>query len=1010
MAPTANNPPLVRPYWAFATDTPRFDPSKPTPLPPVSTDATSILTGTGASTSTTDATSSSTGTTPLAWDAFDDHDAARLERMHTKLTQWRADSGLASDLVQVPGPNTGTAMAPSLLLLEAVTAASSAETTATAGSPLSPPPSIRHTRRASAAPPQHVSPPFSTTVLMGAEQQLLEVDVDLMVRYPLYWPGPVVEVRRALWFASLGVAGKWIPVDPALNRQLEAGYLKITPYAYRDGDAATATPTASTTLVPVSPPSLPPREPVGLAITQSSTSIVTVAAATPTAPTAPSSTSTATTGGDGAAAKFSVPEHRYPLFGPHLGKFVMYLDDVSASVRDDSPVSKLQMTVLTAVGAPAKAIGLHVIRGYDNLPPVVKEREAKMAEVAAQAIKAAKAAKKADAKQTAAASAAAAAAAPVAIEAATSGSRDLGSNPAQSSDSLSTGSPVPAAPQPAVVVPPGEYADPPALPHFDHLVLAIHGIGANLSQRTESVNFAKDVSDLRTGVAAAVLLSERPGTNIAVLPVHWRNSIQFATTARRAGGADSSSDNDSDDDEDSMGSQQPLRATSASSIASDVGTAVRSQRVGSKASAADIHHLPALDEIMLQQVPAIRALVSDVVLDVLLYMTPHYRAEIIRIATRELNRVYALFMSRNPTFKGRVSIFGHSLGSVIAAEIASTMGPPTTLDVSQLTAQSPLARAPHVVSYMHSIGLGGTPFPYEALPVVPVAATPGTTADGSAGGPLTPSLYFAIDGLFLAGSPAGYFLLLQGERLRARRPAPAVGSPARKPTPTIRRPGARFMYNIFSHYDPVAVRLEPLVTRSLAPIAPAKIPYTKGGLTGVKQSIDNATARAYDVFKRPAGLFSSFFSSASASVATAASGIASDSPSASTHITMRSLSSTPDLSREERRARRREYRDREDGISVLNSRHGRLDFGLQQGLLENPYIAALGSHIMYWQDLDIGNFVATEVLKTLAEDTAALPTSATKADTPNASASFAAATVVASAVVAGALADAKKRD
>lgn len=45
-------------------------------------------------------------------------------------------------------------------------------------------------------------------------------------------------------------------------------------------------------------------------------------------------------------------------------------------------------------------------------------------------------------------------------------------------------------------------------------------------------------------------------------------------------------------------------------------------------------------------------------------MTPRYRELMTQIIAKEINRVYRLFGSKNPEFleKGKVSIFGHSLG------------------------------------------------------------------------------------------------------------------------------------------------------------------------------------------------------------------------------------------------------------------------------------------------------------------------------------------------------------
>lgn len=68
-----------------------------------------------------------------------------------------------------------------------------------------------------------------------------------------------------------------------------------------------------------------------------------------------------------------------------------------------------------------------------------------------------------------------------------------------------------------------------------------------------------------------------------------------------------------------------------------------------------------LGDIMPEGIPGIRMLISDVILDVLLYMTPKYRKEMINHVSVELNRVFKLFRDHNPHFTGSVSVYGHSL-------------------------------------------------------------------------------------------------------------------------------------------------------------------------------------------------------------------------------------------------------------------------------------------------------------------------------------------------------------
>lgn len=52
----------------------------------------------------------------------------------------------------------------------------------------------------------------------------------------------------------------------------------------------------------------------------------------------------------------------------------------------------------------------------------------------------------------------------------------------------------------------------------------------------------------------------------------------------------------------------------------------------------------------------------------LLYQSA-YREQIAEIVFKEANRIYNLFIERNPGFKGKVHVMGHSLGSAIMFDI-----------------------------------------------------------------------------------------------------------------------------------------------------------------------------------------------------------------------------------------------------------------------------------------------------------------------------------------------------
>lgn len=49
-------------------------------------------------------------------------------------------------------------------------------------------------------------------------------------------------------------------------------------------------------------------------------------------------------------------------------------------------------------------------------------------------------------------------------------------------------------------------------------------------------------------------------------------------------------------------------------------------------------------------------------------------------------------------------------------------------------------------------------------------------------------------------------------------------------------------------------------------------------------------------------------------------------------------------------------------LKLLNV-NGRVDYALQEGLLENPYLNALNAHMQYWQDFDVGAFIVREIYR-----------------------------------------------
>ncbi|NWW45442.1 DDHD2 Phospholipase, partial [Pedionomus torquatus] len=76
-----------------------------------------------------------------------------------------------------------------------------------------------------------------------------------------------------------------------------------------------------------------------------------------------------------------------------------------------------------------------------------------------------------------------------------------------------------------------------------------------------------------------------------------------------------------------------------------------------------------LERITLPSINRLRHFINDTILDVFFYNSSTYCQTIVDTVASEMNRLYQLFLQRNPLFKGGVSIAGHSLGSLILFDL-----------------------------------------------------------------------------------------------------------------------------------------------------------------------------------------------------------------------------------------------------------------------------------------------------------------------------------------------------
>lgn len=378
---------------------------------------------------------------------------------------------------------------------------------------------------------------------------------------------------------------------------------------------------------------------------------------------------------------------------------------------------------------------------------------------------------------------------------------------------------------------------------IEHLILATHGVGQRLSLRMESVNFVHDVNVLRKTLKNVYASSADlqalnnevdklpKNSRVQVLPVCWRHLLDFPKQRVR-----------------------PNR---------------KEHDLGDLTSLEDEENYPSLDDITLEGVPAVRSLITDLALDILLYQSA-YKEHISRIVRAECNRIFKLFSKRNPNFKGHVSLLGHSLGSAIMFDILCDQKDRPSSGV--VTSES---RKSHETRH---------------------------EASSEKGGEAGLDLEFEVDSLFCIGSPIGLFQMLNGRTIAARnslQPSPSssdigltqkyssanqasISSTAADKSSskshlsvTVSSPKCARLYNIFHPTDPISYRIEPLISPAMSSLPPQSLPYTKKGIFGapVSQGLSGIGAK---VGQSVSGLWTSFSSGITTSLLNRSLGISGE--------------------------------------------------------------------------------------------------------------------------------------
>ncbi|KAF2821717.1 DDHD-domain-containing protein [Ophiobolus disseminans] len=831
----------------------------------------------------------------------------------------------------------------------------------------------------------------TTTKVSVNEDYLFDVEIETRELAPSYWLGPVYDVKRGTWFTPDGEA-----VDEGLAMQLEEGFLKIRPWRFGKPDEK-----RSASQPRSRPLSMGPvvegdhRKELGKLNRDSSSNPVTPktsygslrseagkeqADATPDATPTPSD---------------QPPElpktHR--LFGTHLNSTVTYQDETTAWLLTDDMWSRMGSTLYQRFAGGAHFAGYKYIRGYKNIKEKKKEPSS---------AKGADGKKEADQPTTPSM----AYGSDNGKDANTDGSdtvsdADISDIEAQNESptqtrrrnlerqvsSLMTSSKTDYEREQEEEQRKrdekemrDDYKNQDSRDQgrdIEHLLLITHGIGQRLGMRTESINFIHDVNTLRKSFKQvyaaspdlqalnAEVDSETKNNRIQVIPIIWRHLLDFP--------------------------QQSLKHNRKEHDLGDLDH--------------EDHEYPNLEDITVEGVPAVRNFLTDLALDILLYQSPAYKGHISRIVVNELNRVYRLYKERNPNFKGKVSLVGHSLGSAIM------------FDILCIQKDASMRSGSHTSKHRRH------------------------TEEGL-------KLDFEVEDFYALGSPIGLFQMLKGRTIIAR-PSKPITIPK---TPgdllddpfsataeeqshtfdiTTSSPLCKQVYNIFHPTDPISYRIEPLISPAMAGLKAQPLPYTKKGIFGAPAS-QGLTGIGARVNQSVNEFWSSLGSGIASGLLNRSLGISATDmanpnprrptmpPTSISSLTIPDVNEPPSAFINEERRRRlgqetivpgedgehpptliesevetlfagfqkrrqsnasvedgerdeqdvewqeleeksRKLKKEELKVRALNG-NGRVDYSIQEGAFDISLLASIASHLAYWADEDVSHFMISQLL------------------------------------------------
>uniref|UniRef100_A0A8B9T317 DDHD domain containing 2 n=1 Tax=Anas platyrhynchos TaxID=8839 RepID=A0A8B9T317_ANAPL len=383
-----------------------------------------------------------------------------------------------------------------------------------------------------------------------------------------------------------------------------------------------------------------------------------------------------------------------------------------------------------------------------------------------------------------------------------------------------------------------------------------------------------------------------------------------------------------------------------------------------------------LERITLPSINRLRHFINDTILDVFFYNSSTYCQTIVDTVASEMNRLYQLFLQRNPHFKGGVSIAGHSLGKEFPCspsegsrtassntgieelkEILKKLELSEYCDVFEKEKMDrealflcteenlkevgiPLGPRMKILNYISSKkerqvcllapGHSGQAGPdgtsdsrdcqYRDIGLGQVSAN-------------YPQLIYKPTIFFAFGSPIGMFLTVRG---------------VKRINPNYSLPTCKGFFNIFHPFDPVAYRIEPMIVPDVE-FEPMLLPHHKGRKRMHLELKEGLTRMSVDLKNNLLGSLRVAWQSFTRAPLPAVEAGSTDCGDVKPE-------ELPPAAKEEASP---------INVGRLNGGN-RIDYVLQEKPIEsfNEYLFALQGHLCYWESEDTVLLVLKEIYQT----------------------------------------------